>query len=80
MAMSSPDPPTCSKMANNQFTLKIDKYSILVWRRILLIRYFNLLGKESNTDIKWKDFDLKSKIITVSDEKKHLNGRYHTRN
>lgn len=69
MAMSSPDPPTCSKTANNQFTLKIDKHSILVCRRILLIRYFNLLGKESITDIKWKDFDLKSKIITLSDEK-----------
>ena len=70
MAMSSPDPPSCSKTANNQFTLKIDKLSILVWRRILLVRYYNLLGKENNSDIKWKDFDLKSKIITVSDEEK----------
>ena len=67
MVSSSPRPHT---LDNNQHTIKLDKYSVLVWRRVLLMRYIKILGDESNTNVKWKDFDIKSRVMTISDEKK----------
>lgn len=68
MASSSPE---CPIKGGNQSTFKCDELSILIWRRILLTRYFQKLGEYENTDIKWKDFD-KSGLITVNDEKKNF--------
>jgi hypothetical protein len=34
------------------------------------MRYIKILGDESNTNVKWKDFDIKSRVMTVSNEKK----------
>lgn len=50
--------------------LKLNRDSIYLWRRALLIRYYKILGNEAITNVKWTDYDSKSKIITVSDEKK----------
>ena len=67
MVSSSPQSHT---LDNNQHTIKLDKYSVLVWRRVVLMRYIKILGDESNTNVKCKDFDNKSRVMTVSDEKK----------
>lgn len=55
---------------SNQATFKLNENSILLWRRVLLIRYYQILGGESNVDVKWCDFDAKQNVITCSDEKK----------
>lgn len=55
--------------------LKLNRDSIYLWRRALLIRYYKILGNEAITNVKWTDYDSKSKIITVSDEKSPLNGK-----
>lgn len=72
MATSTPVSPA---KGNNQFTYKLDKTSVLVWRRALLVRYFNVLGKEENCNIAWKDFDTKNRVIVLSDEKRPFEWR-----
>lgn len=62
--------PTSSPKGDNQHTFKFtDKNTVLIWRRILMIRYFNKLGADKNCNITWKDFDIKNRPITLSDEK-----------
>lgn len=66
MALSTPETPP---KGNNQFSYKLDKTSVQVWRRVFLIRYFNHLGKDDKCNIIWKDFDPKNRHLVVSDEK-----------
>ena len=72
--MKHGDKPHYSKNSN-QATLKLTRESILLWRRALLLRYFKILGNEKNINVKWTDYDSKSKIITVSDEKRPFEGK-----
>lgn len=77
MASNSPEAPRSSKIpihqtvrGKSQATFKLNKDTILLWRRALLIRYFKLLGDDPNYEVKWKDFYIKSKSITIYDEQK----------
>lgn len=68
--MSTKSPPSKTTKGNDQSTFKLDKHSIIVWRRILLVRYFQILGEAENVNIQWKDFDSKSRLIIINDESK----------
>ncbi|CAG2224328.1 unnamed protein product [Mytilus edulis] len=77
MASNSPEAPRSSKSpihqivrGKSQATFKLNKDTLLLWRRALLIRYFKILGDNPNYDVKWKDFDIKSKSININDEQK----------
>ncbi|CAG2221443.1 unnamed protein product [Mytilus edulis] len=77
MASNSPEAPRSSKSpihqivrGKSQATFKLNKDTLLLWRRALLIRYFKILGDDPNYDVKWKDFDIKSKSININDEQK----------
>lgn len=56
------------KAEGKQASFVCDIESILIWRRICLIRYYQILGAFDNADVKWQDFDKKSSIITTQDE------------
>lgn len=63
--------PEMSK-TGNQAMFKLNKMPMLLWRRALLVRYYKILGDETNTKVKWCDYDSKSKIITINDERKNF--------
>lgn len=65
--------PAIAKVHNTrdskQLTMELQKGDMPIWRRILLIRYYKNLGKFSDIEIQWSDFDKQNKVITVNDEK-----------
>ncbi|VDI66228.1 Hypothetical predicted protein [Mytilus galloprovincialis] len=56
--------------SSNQASFKLNKDSVLVWRRALLTRYFIDLGNETKADVKWTDHDEKARVVTINDEKR----------
>lgn len=52
----------------NQATFSLNEETVLIWRRALLIKYFQELGNNYNTNVNWGDFDNKSSSITIDDE------------
>ena len=51
-----------------QITFKPTKSSVLLWRRILLLRYYINLGEDENVDVSWYDYDSKNKKLILEDE------------
>jgi len=58
------------KADSKQITFKVNKSSVLIWRRILLLRYFNKLGESVEANVSWSDYDNKCKRIVLHDDKK----------
>ncbi|CAG2210744.1 unnamed protein product [Mytilus edulis] len=61
--------------SSNQASFKLNKDSVLVWRRALLTRYFIDLWNETKADVKWTDHDEKSRVVTINDEKQKENNK-----
>ena len=40
----------------NQTTFKGSDISLILWRRAFIVRYFQIIGENSNILIKWTDF------------------------
>ncbi|CAC5374224.1 unnamed protein product [Mytilus coruscus] len=56
-------------LGSNQATFELKNENIYLWRRALLIRYFKILGSHEKAKVEWNDFDQKSKLIEIADDK-----------
>ncbi|CAG2246638.1 unnamed protein product [Mytilus edulis] len=56
-------------IGSNQATFELKNENIYLWRRALLIRYFKILGSHEKAKVEWNDFDQKSKLIEIADDK-----------
>lgn len=54
---------------SNQASFDLKDNNIFLWRRALLVRYFQILGNNNQTKVQWNDFDQKSKPLEIPDEK-----------
>ncbi|VDI61731.1 Hypothetical predicted protein [Mytilus galloprovincialis] len=52
-----------------QATFELINENIYLWRRALLIRYFKILRSHEKAKVEWNDFDQKSKLIEIADDK-----------
>ena len=59
---------TVSK-STNQATCRLNKDSVLLWRRILLRRYYLEIGSDSTIPVNWVDSDEKRNVIEIHDER-----------
>lgn len=57
------------KIDPKQITFKVNKQSVLIWRRVLLLRYFLKLGDNDDIHVSWSDYDIKNKKVMIQDEK-----------
>ncbi|CAC5415298.1 unnamed protein product [Mytilus coruscus] len=55
-------------MDSKQTSFVCDSNTFLIWRRVFLIRYFQILGSNDNVVVKWQDFDKKMNVLTLLDE------------
>ncbi|CAC5394333.1 unnamed protein product [Mytilus coruscus] len=57
------------KTDHKQITFKVNKQSVLLWRCVLLLRYYIKLGENDSIKVTWSDYDIKLKKILLEDEK-----------
>lgn len=53
---------------DKQITFDLDKKSVWYWRRVLLLRYYCELGKNTDVTVQWNDFDKSNNALTLNDE------------
>ena len=46
------------KADSKQITFKVNKSSVLIWRRILLLRYFKKLRESVEANVSWSDYEI----------------------
>lgn len=57
-----------TKIDPKQVTFNLSSNSVLIWRRLLLLRYYIGLGSHDLCHVKWVDYDKKNRIIVLNDE------------
>ena len=53
---------------DKQITFDLDSKSVLYWRRVLLLRYYCELGKNSEVVVSWLDYNKVNEEIKLNDE------------
>ena len=51
----------------NQHTVQVQGKDILLWRQLLIYRYYEDLGSNENLDVIWTDYN-KHSIVAIHDE------------
>ncbi|CAG2186410.1 unnamed protein product [Mytilus edulis] len=54
---------------SNQGSFSLTNDSIFLWRRALIVRYITINGTDPSSRIVWNDYDRRSQILQISDEK-----------
>lgn len=54
------------KIDPKQISFRPNKQSIVLWRRLLLLRYFIKLGESDDINVNWTDYDIKCKKILLN--------------
>ncbi|CAC5420274.1 unnamed protein product [Mytilus coruscus] len=63
---------------SNQGSFTVTNESLFLWRRALIVRYIKISGNDPSTRIVWNDYERRSQILQISDDKnKFINKQPH---